>query len=94
MFLVSLQWATKKYSNVASVVYRSREISVYPNPVVDQLSVSSPGDSRVVIYNHLGQQVGAYRLTEGANVLYMAEMESGLYLMKFEDGSVERVVKN
>jgi hypothetical protein len=81
------------YSTVASVVFRSGEIAVYPNPVMGQLYMSSPSVSRVVIYNHLGQQVGDYHLVEGANVVDMTQMESGLYLLKFDDGAVERVVK-
>lgn len=34
-----------------------------------------------------------YELTGGENVLDMASIESGLYLLKFDYGGVERVVK-
>lgn len=81
------------FSNVASVIYRTDEVNVYPNPVRDLLTVSLPNQRSVAIYNHLGQQVCNYYLEEGENVVDMASLESGLYLLKFDDGRVERVVK-
>jgi hypothetical protein len=72
------------YSNVASLIYRTDEVNVYSNPVRDLLTVSLPRESSILIYNHLGQQIGKYQLTT---------MNSGLYLLKFSDGTVKRVIK-
>jgi hypothetical protein len=81
------------YSNVASMIYQTDEVIVYPNPGRDLLTLSLPNQRSMVIYNHLGQQVCNYHLEEGENVVDMASLECGLYLLKFDDGSVERVVK-
>ena len=74
--------------------YDTDEISVYPNPVSDLLTVNSPNGGIVAMYNHLGVKVGDYQLVEGEIEVDMSEMNSGVYLLKFSDGSVKRVVKN
>ena len=81
------------YSNVASVIYGTDKVSVYPNPVNDLLTVNSPNGGSVAIYNQLGLVVGGYKLVGGQNEVDMSNMSDGIYLLKFFDGSVERLVK-
>ncbi len=74
--------------------YKTDKMSLYPNPVSDLLTVDSPSVGNVAIYKHLGLKIGDYQLVEGQNEVDMSEMNSGVYSLKFSDGSVERVVKN
>jgi hypothetical protein len=82
-----------RFSNVASVNYQTNSMKLYPNPVMDLLTVSLPSEGSILIYNYLGQQIGKYQLTEGENTVDLTALDNGLYLLKFSKGSVKPVVK-
>lgn len=81
------------YSKVTSVNYKADRPSIYPNPVADNLTVSSPTEDRLVIYNHLGQQMKSQTLKNGTNIVDMSELRSNIYFIRFGNGAVERIVK-
>jgi len=81
------------YSNVASLVYKVDNVSVYPNPVTDRLVLNSPNEGSMAVYNHVGLEMHNYQLTEGQTEVDMSNLNSGIYLLKFSDGTIERVVK-
>ena len=67
------------YSQVIQVYAEEvSQLSVYPNPAVDQLTVSAPGDAPVVIRDLSGREV--YRGRPGQR-LSVAELPNGLYLV-------------
>ena len=82
------------YSNLVFVLNRAYTINVYPNPVVDKLTVRSPHNNNVLIFNQKGQKVGNYKLNKGHTNIDMSQLRSGVYFLKFLDGTIERVIKS
>lgn len=69
------------FSAVLTVEYAIDNLKVraYPNPIVDQLYVESPGGN-LLICNMMGQEVAQYPLATGYNVLNLKTLESGQYI--------------
>lgn len=82
------------YGNIASMVYNAGKVRAYPNPVDDILTVQSSIEGSLMIYSHVWQEVGTYPLTEGQTEVDMSQLGSGIYFLKYSDGTVERIVKN
>ena len=82
------------YSNVVFAEYLANKFSVYPNPVSNRLMVNSPMHDILNIFNELGQKVGNYKIYKGKTEVDMSGFGSGLYLLIFSNGTVERVVRN
>ena len=78
------------------------QFSVFPNPVADQLNISSNGShliESVKVYNTAGQLVATkiFKAAVDSYNLNMADMPSGLYLVKMVSGkdiAVKRVMKS
>ena len=63
---------------------------IFPNPASDEINVSKfAKDAAVSIYDINGQHI----LTTSQKLIKVASMASGTFLVKSEDGRVERIVK-
>jgi hypothetical protein len=68
-------------------------LSVYPNPFGNQITISNPSVvSRVVVANLLGQVVMDVR-TNGVATVETAKLSAGIYLVTFEAANGESVVR-
>jgi serine protease AprX len=59
--------------------------SFYPNPVKDELKFNVPVDSnnlKITIYTSLGQEVHTLKLSQGVSTVNVANLSSGIYVMK------------
>ncbi len=68
-------------------------VSVYHNPVVDELTIKGNGD--VAIYTSCGYLKVALKV-DGETTIDMSDYECGLYILRFNDGNrkiVERIIK-
>ena len=85
-----------EYSNIASIEHQPTEkklISVYPNPVVDKLTIQSTHFIKLKIYNHFGSLIKQIELTEGNNEIDMSKLKEGIYIFRTEKGEIRRVIK-
>jgi PKD repeat protein len=78
--------------------YNSEQVSIYPNPVTDELVVRSSefGDkSEIRIYNVLGKSVYLQRLTSNVQrvTISIADLCSGIYFLKINSGNFTVVRK-
>lgn len=85
--IVSLHVSTEGQNPLAN-------ISVYPNPVVNQLHLENAANSRVMVYNALGQKVIENPVNDAIHGIDFSDMPSGQYLVNviFEDGRI--ITKN
>lgn len=81
------------YGNVASVKYESQETTIYPNPVSGNLVVTSPSEDLLQLSNQLGQVLLSTSINKGINEIDLNNLNSGIYFVKFESGTVQRIVK-
>jgi hypothetical protein len=70
-------------------------VNIYPNPATDEVTVESPANSALFLYNSIGALV--YEgITQGNKKLPIASMPSGIYILKVvsEKGvATERIIK-
>jgi hypothetical protein len=85
-------------SNVDDEV-NTRDISVYPNPVKDQLVIATEklpaGKYSVKIYDHTGalRKAGAFETEDGSFNMSVAEFDPGIYVLKLVAPSGEILTK-
>jgi len=64
-----------------------QEFSLYPNPVNDQLSITSKQEiSTVAIYNILGQEITSYKGIDSNMNVDVSALSSGTYIIKVQVG--------
>lgn len=62
---------------------QSNNISIYPNPVTDELTVTNHSNLlKVDIYNTMGQLVKSTSYTSGEVKINVVDLETGIYLVK------------
>lgn len=67
---------------------RAMTITMYPNPVVDRITVQYPGMSNMVITNVLGQSVKTLQFQgSDSEVIDLADLAPGLYFLNLETGT-------
>ena len=66
--------------------------AVYPNPVVDLLTVVSAQTVDAILYDLTGVQVASYTLREGNNTLDLSTFRTGVYML-VANGNVVKVLK-
>ncbi len=69
--------------------------SIYPNPVVDFMVISSSShfeSLRYDIFNSRGQIVKSGFVSSGQSVLNLSELKEGAYFVRLENGFIERFV--
>lgn len=67
--------------------------SIYPNPAITQIIVTSEIVEEIVIKNNLGKIVGYYSIGTGDNVIDVAHLSSGVYFISGQRGSVNKFIK-
>ncbi len=79
------------YSKVISIyVDRPDAISIYPNPVKDELNVRSSGmnNADITIYNALGQEVKRFSKLNGSQInIHTKDLSNGLYYIILNNGN-------
>jgi len=64
-----------------------KNISVYPNPFREMLTVTSQDKATVHFYDMSGKMVGSHALVKGTNVLNPAALKPGVYLYQVKNTS-------
>ncbi len=83
------------YSNVVFTNYKLIEPLIFPNPVsTNRLFVKSLIDDSMIIYNQLGQQIERCKLNKGLTEVNISALQNGIYVLKFESGYEDRLIKN
>ena len=86
----------------ATMKVAATDISVYPNPAHDNVTVevntTETGNITVELVNMVGQKVATAALTDNKVQVSMAQLPTGIYLLNtYRDGiklSTTRVIKN
>ncbi len=82
-------------TSLQSTSQNLERIKVYPNPVQTFLNieVNATTSATLEIINPLGQVIQRISLEESLYQLNMAELESGLYLLKINQSNEQRIIK-
>lgn len=70
-----------------------RTLFVRPNPTKGELTVSLENDEKVELYDLIGTKIKDWNLKSEDNIIYISELESGIYILRTQDKSV-KVLKN
>lgn len=84
------------YNNIISGVatVKGNAISVYPNPVVDELNISlNAANSKISIYNALGQKLMEKVANGNLAKVNVANLAKGVYFVKVNDGASLKFIK-
>ncbi|WP_127844332.1 T9SS type A sorting domain-containing protein [Psychroflexus aestuariivivens] len=77
----------------------SKNLKLFPNPVVDQLKISGLNDSedvQITVFNLLGQNVTSYHLGQNEYSVDLSKLNRGVYLLKIKTGDAQvtkRIIK-
>lgn len=81
--------------SLEDVVSQENEMTIYPNPVNDILTLgglgNGEGDTEVTIYSFLGKIVLEKKIL--SNQLDVSEIETGVYMLKLRTNSNEQTIK-
>ncbi|PIF02424.1 MAG: hypothetical protein CR996_00090 [Draconibacterium sp.] len=86
----------KIYVVYSSVANQEVRIVVYPNPVIDQLTVEdlpTVGNPELKLYNIAGQLIVHKQCTNSIEKIDMSDKISGIYLLKIVDDKINRSIK-
>jgi|GEM_PF-3292378 len=85
------QYAENRYENTVGLNEEDiDEITLYPNPFVDQLNIETSGGPSNIV-NSLGQVVWSGDLAAGKTVLNLSNLEPGFYFLQSMDGKFETI---
>ena len=87
---------TKISEPVLSVsnVSANSEMSVYPNPATSEVTIELDKGAEITLVNSLGQYVLHEKMNIGLNILNVSSLTNGLYFIKSEDSSFEKLLIN
>ena len=69
------------------------EISVFPNPFENKITIKSSIEEELEIFNYLGQKVDELKIEIGENKLQFTKNSNGIYLLKFKkSGRIMKLV--
>jgi photosystem II stability/assembly factor-like uncharacterized protein len=74
----------------------NNELSVYPNPANEKLTVSLPENSSKtegILYDNAGKELQRFLLNSGENTLDINHLESGIYFLEM-NGKSTKFIKN
>ena len=62
------------------------DLSIYPNPTTEYISVNDNGDAVgfIAIFNLVGKKVKEYEFVKGES-LFVADLAKGMYLVQIQD---------
>ncbi|MCR9252849.1 MAG: T9SS type A sorting domain-containing protein [bacterium] len=69
------------------------DLSLYPNPVRENLTIKSAEEFNVTISTLQGQVVGSYVHKLGETIISMKELNTGVYLMTVERGTTIKTIR-
>lgn len=79
------------YDGVISNI--SDKVSVYPNPVATNLTISNAKDAKLTIMNNLGQTMATIENAENEQTFDVSSLSNGVYFVKIEKDADFSVVK-
>lgn len=82
-----------EYSEVKSVQFEQKEISIFPNPVTNKVNINSSNRTEISIFNQLGQLMEQVQLGKGKNELNLNQYQSGIYIFRTGSGTQMKVIK-
>jgi len=74
----------------------NENISIYPNPATDKIKVDLPKNMNkvsVMVFNVLGKRTITQEVNETDNIINISHLNSGVYLLKFTNGSISQTLK-
>ena len=63
------------------------QLDIYPNPVMNELVISSDKNAELYLYNLEGRQIMEIRISDGLTKIYLAHLNSGFYFIKGNIGN-------
>lgn len=83
-----------EYSDTEIVQYLSEShYTLYPNPTSGKVTIDSPKEDVLIIYNSLGLKISEMKVKKGDNLVDLSGYRNGVYMFLFADGSSRVVVK-
>lgn len=82
--------ATLKLNNTTTA---AEALKVYPTQVVAGFSISSTAAQSAQLINNVGQVVQTINIVAGVQQVSMAALPAGIYYVKSDNGSAQRIVK-
>jgi len=78
---------------INSINNRADQISIYPNPAIDELKIVSYVHEALFfnIYNIIGEKITSFKLKEGTNVANISDLAKGVYVYQITDMAGETV---
>ena len=66
---------------------RQNQLTVYPNPATDHITVSFPGlqNGNLFIYNIVGEQIMSRELATESSRISVANLSKGIYMVRVTD---------
>jgi len=81
-------------NSTSSKTIASNQLSVFPNPVVNELTVSmTTSNGKVAIYNSLGQKMMEKVATGNIAKFNVSSLRKGMYIVKLSDGTTQKFIK-
>ncbi len=85
------------YSNIIAIILKDGiVVSLYPNPVIDNLTIQYFGNmpgKKAILTDVTGKVLQQIILKVGEQNIKMNKMAAGIYLLKLEDGSTYKIIK-
>ena len=69
------------------------ETLIFPNPFQDHLTIVNPYYETIHIVNAVGALVKTIRMVYGENHLDLSDLDAGVYIIIFTNGTREKVIK-
>lgn len=84
----------QQYENIEeeATIYDLNKLTIiYPNPTTNEITIESPKQYQLRIFNLMGQEVGQLNGKQDKTVYDMTSFEAGIYIfqVRYEDGTVE-----
>jgi hypothetical protein len=84
---------TAELMNMATVAVKKPTLHIYPNLVDDVVTIDSPSNQGMVIYNLVGNSVFTQKLVKGKNTIDLTHLKPQFYLIKAVDDTGDMIVK-
>jgi Secretion system C-terminal sorting domain len=81
------------YSNIASVSYKPQDLRIYPNPVRNEVTITTTNENAIQIVDVHGRLVLKKVLQAGQNTLSMSAFPSGTYVLTLQNGDHYKIIK-
>jgi hypothetical protein len=91
-------WKTSvlQMNGIAEINNNACNITVYPNPVTDNLTIESPQSAVIEITNIQGQAIQQLQIKQGKTGINISDLAKGVYILRLNSNdktAVTRIVK-